>query len=112
MSGWRTGGETSHDIYAQTGDNPSPSDRLLGVMDTPELAETAATSVRIRHGPSDMNRLLLFLARADIKHRWTPLRDDDMPIEMREIAVPGLFRMVFDEAGVLLQIFPSEEGPS
>lgn len=114
MSGrWRTGRKVGRTIYAQLGADPSDTDALIGVMDTSELADTAATAVWLRHGPSDMNRLLMFLGRADIGHAFRPLRDDDLPIEMREVVVPGLFRALFDEAGVLIKIAPLHtEDPS
>lgn len=112
MSGrWRTGRKVGRTIYAQLGDEPSDADALIGVMDTRELAETAADCVRMYSGPSDMNRLLLFLGRANVGHRFAPLRDDTLPIEMREVVVPGLFRAVFDEAGVLIQITAQGEEP-
>jgi hypothetical protein len=38
---WRVGRKVGRTIYAQTGPEPSDDDVLIGVMDTPELAEDA-----------------------------------------------------------------------
>jgi hypothetical protein len=38
---WRTGQTVGRTIYAQIGDNPSDHDHLLGLMDTPQLADHA-----------------------------------------------------------------------
>ena len=42
---WRTGRKVGRTIYALAGDEPSDSDALIGVMDTPELARQAADAV-------------------------------------------------------------------
>lgn len=44
---WRTGRRAGRTIYAQSGPQPSDGDRLIGTMDTPELAEAA---VRAHNG--------------------------------------------------------------
>lgn len=41
MSKWRTGRSVGRTIYAMSGDIPGDSDTLIGVMDTPALAEAA-----------------------------------------------------------------------
>lgn len=38
---WRTGRKVGRTIYAQAGREPSDVDELIGVMDTPDLAEEA-----------------------------------------------------------------------
>jgi hypothetical protein len=39
---WRTGRKVGRTLYAQIGNVPSDDDVLIGVMDTPELADEAA----------------------------------------------------------------------
>ncbi len=41
---WRTGRKVGRTIYAQIGSEPSDEDRLIGMMDTPSLAEEAVRS--------------------------------------------------------------------
>ncbi len=38
---WRVGRKVGRTIYAQPNDEPRDSDPLIGVMDTPELAQAA-----------------------------------------------------------------------
>ncbi len=38
---WRTGRKVGRTIYAQLGPEPSDDDPIIGMMDTPELAEQA-----------------------------------------------------------------------
>ena len=38
---WRTGRKVGRTIYAQVGDAPADNDPLIGVMDSPELAQAA-----------------------------------------------------------------------
>lgn len=38
---WRTGWSAGRTIYAMSGAEPSDRDRLIGMMDTPELAAAA-----------------------------------------------------------------------
>lgn len=45
---WRTGEKLGRTLYAQLGDEPSPADPFLGIMETPALA---------RHVVSAMNAL-------------------------------------------------------
>lgn len=46
MSGrWRTGRKVGRTVYLQTGPEPSDSDLLIGLMDTPELARTVVDAV-------------------------------------------------------------------
>ena len=42
---WRTGRKVGRTIYSQVGDEPSDDDELIGVMDTPGLAQWAVTAV-------------------------------------------------------------------
>jgi len=42
---WRTGRKVGRTIYSQVGDEPSDGDILIGVMDTPDLAQCAVTAV-------------------------------------------------------------------
>ena len=42
---WRTGRKVGRTIYTQAGDEPSDGDHLIGVMDTPELAQRVVTAV-------------------------------------------------------------------
>ena len=42
---WRTGRKVGRTIYVQVGDDPSDGDHLIGVMDTPELAQEAVDGV-------------------------------------------------------------------
>jgi len=42
---WRTGRKVGRTIYSQVGDEPSDDDELIGVFDTPELAQRAVTAV-------------------------------------------------------------------
>lgn len=41
---WRTGRKVGRTIYVQIGDEPSDHDLLIGVMDTPHLADAAVTA--------------------------------------------------------------------
>lgn len=41
---WRNGRKVGRTIYAQAGLEPSDDDRLIGLMDTPELAAEAVTA--------------------------------------------------------------------
>jgi hypothetical protein len=43
----RVGRKVGRTIYAQVGTEPSDDDRLIGVMDTPQLAEEAVRAVNI-----------------------------------------------------------------
>jgi hypothetical protein len=42
---WRTGRKVGRTIYRQFYDEPSDKDQLIGVMDTPELAQEVVESV-------------------------------------------------------------------
>ena len=42
---WRTGRKVGRTIYRQVGEEPSDDDRLIGVMDTPELAALVVEAV-------------------------------------------------------------------
>ena len=42
---WRTGRKLGRTIYVQVGDRPSDGDHLIGVMDTPGLAQEAVDGV-------------------------------------------------------------------
>lgn len=42
---WRAGRKVGRTIYAQMDDEPSDTDPLIGVMDTPELAALVVRSV-------------------------------------------------------------------
>jgi len=42
---WRTGRKVGRTIYGQVGDEASDGDHLIGVMDTPELAQEAVDGV-------------------------------------------------------------------
>ena len=42
---WRTGRKVGRTIYVQVRDEPSDGDHLIGVMDTPELAQEAVDGV-------------------------------------------------------------------
>ena len=59
---WRTGRKIGRTIYAKTGPEPSDSDPLIGVMDTPELAAAAcaAHNIALRDaiGQSEIDDLL------------------------------------------------------
>lgn len=48
---WRVGRKVARTIYAMTGPEPSDDDPLIGVMDSPELAEAAclAHNFDLRH---------------------------------------------------------------
>jgi hypothetical protein len=48
---WRVGRKVGRTIYRQTGSEPSDDDELIGVMDTPELAELAVAAVNDREEP-------------------------------------------------------------
>jgi hypothetical protein len=51
---WRAGGSVGRTIYAQLGADPDPDrDPLLGLMDTPELAQAvvAAHNAALRSDP-------------------------------------------------------------
>jgi hypothetical protein len=41
----RTGRKVERTLYIQVGDQPSDDDRLIGMVDTPELAETIVRAV-------------------------------------------------------------------
>lgn len=41
---WRVGEKSPRTIYAMVGDRPSGKDELIGVMDTPKLAEEVVTA--------------------------------------------------------------------
>lgn len=38
---WRTGRHVGRTVYVQAGEDPSDTDMLIGMLDTPELAEAA-----------------------------------------------------------------------
>jgi hypothetical protein len=38
---WRTGRKVGRTIYAQNGDEPHDTDALIGLLDTPQLADHA-----------------------------------------------------------------------
>lgn len=42
---WRVGRKVGRTIYRQLGDKPHDHDPLIGVMDTPELAERAVLAI-------------------------------------------------------------------
>lgn len=42
---WRTGRKVGRTIYEQVGTDPSDDDRLIGIMDTPDLARRAVEAV-------------------------------------------------------------------
>ena len=42
---WRTGRKVGRTIYVQNGDDPADGDRLIGMMDTPEMAALACAAV-------------------------------------------------------------------
>lgn len=44
---WRTGRKVGRTIYLQWGDEPSDNDELIGVMDSPELAERVVMAVNV-----------------------------------------------------------------
>lgn len=44
---WRVGRKVGRTIYHQLGDQPSTDDLLIGVMDTPRLAEQAVAAVNL-----------------------------------------------------------------
>jgi len=46
---WRTGRKVGRTVYLQLGDEPSDDDPLIGVMDTPELADAAVTAYNAWH---------------------------------------------------------------
>lgn len=48
---WRTGRKVGRTIYLQVRDQPSDSDRLIGVMDSPQLAAEAVDAVNARRQP-------------------------------------------------------------
>lgn len=41
---WRVGRKVGRTIYAQLGAEPSDNDRLIGMMDTPDLATEAVSA--------------------------------------------------------------------
>lgn len=41
---WRAGRKTGRVLYAQLGAEPSDEDPLIGIMDTPALADAAVTA--------------------------------------------------------------------
>lgn len=58
---WRTGRKVGRTIYAQVGDLPSDVDMLIGVMDTPVLADDAVRAhnlslARVDRAGSDQER--------------------------------------------------------
>lgn len=42
---WRVGRSVGRTIYRQVGDEPAKKDQLIGVMDTPELAQLVVDAV-------------------------------------------------------------------
>lgn len=44
---WRTGRKVGRTIYEQVGIEPSDDDRLIGIMDTPDLARRAVEAVNL-----------------------------------------------------------------
>lgn len=44
---WRTGRKVGRTIYLQHGDEPSDDDQLIGVMDSPDLAERVVMAVNV-----------------------------------------------------------------
>jgi len=45
MMMWRVGRHVGRTIYEQSGDEPGDDDRLIGLMDTPELARIVVDAV-------------------------------------------------------------------
>ena len=48
---WRVGRKVGRTIYLQAGEEPSDDDRLIGMMDTPELAQIVAAAVNSLQQP-------------------------------------------------------------
>lgn len=44
---YRTGRTVGRTIYLQTGDGPSKKDRVIGMLDTPQLAEFAVAAMNL-----------------------------------------------------------------
>jgi hypothetical protein len=52
----RVGRKVGRTIYIQTGEEPSTSDQLVGVMDTPELARLVVDAVNARAAETPATR--------------------------------------------------------
>ncbi len=53
----RTGRKVGRTIYVQLGDEPADTDPLIGVMDTPELADLVVRCVNYQPGELELFRL-------------------------------------------------------
>lgn len=51
---WRKGQSVGRTVYVQVGANPSKADVLVGVMDTPDLAELVVAAVNARTNQSEV----------------------------------------------------------
>lgn len=69
---WRTGRKVGRTLYAQQGDRPHDSDPLIGVMDTPELAERVVMAVNAA-GLSDIapDDIATYLAQSLVRRGWS-----------------------------------------
>ena len=69
---WRVGRKVGRTIYRQEGVRPTDRDPLIGVMDTPELAEQAVEAVNaasLQDVPSD--DVAVFLATGLVRRGWS-----------------------------------------
>lgn len=70
---WRTGRHVGRTIYAQAGPEPSDSDLLIGVMDTPELAaEACGARNRLGADGAALTRRIGVTSRAGGQDEVTP----------------------------------------
>lgn len=51
---WRTGRKVGRTIYEQHGPQPSDSDRLIGLMDTPDLADMVVRALNAAEFPASL----------------------------------------------------------
>lgn len=100
MSTWRTGRKVGRTIYALTGPEPSDGDRLIGVMDSAELAADAVAAhnevLRLQGRVNQLSSVLL--ARTDdlraIRERLAEVQARlDARCEYRVTIVPGAERV-------------------
>lgn len=63
---WRTGRKVGRTLYLQIGDEPSDSDPIIGLMDSPDLAELVVESVNtVRAAAPEVIRHLVRRVVAD-----------------------------------------------
>ncbi len=83
---WRVGMKVGRTIYEQQGDEPSESDPLIGVMDTPELAAEAVAALNAARGQGTASE-----RTSSTSSRSAGYRKAD--VDRWDLASPGVWRV-------------------